>query len=404
MLYLLKMNIMYAGCVYERQETTTIRARITINKKDVSKTFHILNGEEQARNVAANWLHEKSQTPGCINSGSIKLQKRTARFVVELIHNHKKYSKDFPIHGNREQSYTEAETYRMRLSDDMNLTKTSVVPEIKYFVVETDAQYIAGFFDGDGSCCASSTKLVLNFVQASNSGVPPVLNFIQDRYGKTSCQFKPEVHDRRAIYSLTYTAFDQRKWDLTRDLCKYTIVKNKEVKFMWVYLNNRLTNIHAWKTLHIKEESQRLQNERKTLKVDDIDLNMLTYPYVAGLVDSDGCIRVTENGSNITVHVTQPSCPAILFALQKKFGGSVYEYKYEKQFASWSCSSAMVHEFLSGIFSFTIVKKQQIELALKYIDTLPLRTASGFKRKSMDIETVEQRTSITREIKRLKKI
>jgi len=74
-----------------------------------------------------------------------------------------------------------------------------------------------------------------------------------------------------------------------------------------------------------REDIENLKNEKLTINPSDID-----YPYLAGLIDSEGCFRIKKwkpknrpnEVSNITVEIGNTKLP-IMPWLVKRFGGSV---------------------------------------------------------------------------------
>lgn len=102
----------------------------------------------------------------------------------------------------------------------------------------------------------------------------------------------------------------------------------------------------------------------------------LSLKYVAGLVDGEGCIDVYQGkvkfGSclrpRVRIALTK-SCKYVLEALQKDWGGYIYDRKAQQpnqaDSASWELVGyKQVIPFLAQIYNFMLIKKEQARLVL----------------------------------------
>lgn len=100
--------------------------------------------------------------------------------------------------------------------------------------------------------------------------------------------------------------------------------------------------------------------------------------YAAGVIDSDGCIRVVKEGRSDNrmrsstyyphVLVSQADGEAIQF-LQSKWGGSIHKAVQsggrELFIFRWSLSWRKAEDFLIDIEPYMLIKKRQAQLALQ---------------------------------------
>ena len=89
--------------------------------------------------------------------------------------------------------------------------------------------------------------------------------------------------------------------------------------------------------------------------------------YVAGLFDGEGCVNFTKcrNIKIPRVCITNTNLE-ILESLQKSFGGFIQKgyrpQKHWKQSYHWTISNAKACEFLTKIYAWVCIKKEQIWL------------------------------------------
>ena len=109
------------------------------------------------------------------------------------------------------------------------------------------------------------------------------------------------------------------------------------------------------------------------------------WAYVAGIIDGEGCIgmyklkprkshRWTTPRYYLSVCVINRSYPLMEW-LKEIFGGKVSARKkgkaHHNQAWRWLLSSSEIEVFLKGILPHLIVKRNQAELALRYIEENP---------------------------------
>lgn len=88
--------------------------------------------------------------------------------------------------------------------------------------------------------------------------------------------------------------------------------------------------------------------------------------YWAGLFDGEGCVSIS-NGGRVQVSVTQKN-PEVLQILQKEFGGHIYlkSSKVLDPISHWkTCGKEDSFNFLSAIYPYSIIKKNEIEIGIR---------------------------------------
>lgn len=131
------------------------------------------------------------------------------------------------------------------------------------------------------------------------------------------------------------------------------------------HMNNHVT----------KEDIERLKDESSTITPCETD-----YPYLAGLIDSEGCFRIKKwkpknrpnHVYNITVEIGNTKLP-IMPWLVKRFGGSVIFIEAKgtkKASATWTLSAAALYEILPKIRPFLRSKKDVCDLLIEFQKTI----------------------------------
>jgi hypothetical protein len=101
-------------------------------------------------------------------------------------------------------------------------------------------------------------------------------------------------------------------------------------------------------------------------------LNKIDWSYWAGFFDGEGCISVGHNGgSHWALRITLSCCnKEVIDKFHNLFRGSVYDQQYYKN-QHRNCYRARLSglnaiSFLKGIYSYSIVKKDEVAEALKF--------------------------------------
>lgn len=97
--------------------------------------------------------------------------------------------------------------------------------------------------------------------------------------------------------------------------------------------------------------------------------------YAAGFFDGEGCVRIhlQQNGSTMLQVMVANTNVTILIELQKIWGSVIRNRKplgkqALKPMYEWRLRSGEMEEFLVDVVDRTVVKRNQIEAALKYLE------------------------------------
>ena len=227
-------------------------------------------------------------------------------------------------------------------------------------------QFVAGFFDGDGSvtCCLAGgtkdTKTVprIMFFQSCTT-VPPELVYIQSLYGgsiyASSRKLKSTHRPRWSLY-IGATVDVMR---LLRDLATTCVVKLPQVEEALRYMDSDRQSP--------KDCRLRLSQLKSATNDVTIDASRLTDPYLAGLFASEGTVGIYKlsNGGKtfvMTVNIAQGGCIPLLVAIKSVLGCGSHPTN-----GHLYLSARIAEQFLLRIQPFVIGQKvPQIKLALEF--------------------------------------
>jgi hypothetical protein len=258
--------------------------------------------------------------------------------------------------------------------------------------------YIAGYIDGDGCFYAGTFKQGSLTVYEQSIQIvsvkKPVLIQFQNAFGGSIRQkpFKERHRDafcwtvkgRSAVnISLHIREFlvdKTAQCDLFIQLST-TIKPNnfKAVNPSIIEIRNAIIS-HIRKdkdmeNLVTKEAIEALEHVKNTITPIEDD-----YPYLAGLIDSEGCFRIKKwkpknkpnHVYNITVEVGNTKLPVMPW-LVKRFGGSVVfidAKANKKASATWTLSAAALYQILPKVRPFLISKKEVCDKLIEFQQTI----------------------------------
>lgn len=98
------------------------------------------------------------------------------------------------------------------------------------------------------------------------------------------------------------------------------------------------------------------------------------HAYAAGIVDGEGCIAISENAKRTQFRIeVVNSDPRVCVWLKERYGGSVYQKKHyggsRHIVYSWIVVSSTAGEFITAIYPYLVIKKEQADIALAYLKT-----------------------------------
>ncbi len=154
------------------------------------------------------------------------------------------------------------------------------------------------------------------------------------------------------------------------------------------------------------EETKRLKREKRDNEINVIsNLSDETKAYVAGFFDAEGCIRTDKDKGRLYVSINQTHFP-VLNQINNMFNGSITDLhtrqELRKQAWCWTLISENTILFLESICPYSIEKRKQIELALKYQKELKINHNGGGHQIKITTEEYQQRKYIYNELRKLK--
>jgi hypothetical protein len=218
-------------------------------------------------------------------------------------------------------------------------------------------QYLSGFFDGDGSIGlekqgTSGYTLRIKFSQSNED----FINTIQRIYPYLKKYGDVRDSNSRTEYQLR--AAGSQIEPLIDDLLPYSILKYEQLLEAKKYF--QLIKVQNKKT-----EKEEIYNKLKSLKKHSTlkPYERLTIPYIAGLFDAEGCVKLYEN--DLTIGISQKSDTIILQKIAEMYNNTNAISNYSVRFYSSNCK-----QLLEDILPYTIYKTSQIKPALEFIKTL----------------------------------
>ena len=258
--------------------------------------------------------------------------------------------------------------------------------------------YAAGYIDGDGCFYVGKyrSKNIDVYEQSIQivSVKKPVLEEFQINFGG-SIREKPFKPNHKTAYCWTIKGYDSIV--LCNQILPYMVEKiyqnNLFISFYnLIEFNNFRTvnpqiinqrndiifNIRMDKHMNnliSREDIENLKDQQFTITPSETD-----YPYLAGLIDSEGCFRIRKwkpkNRPNeayaISIEIGNTKLP-IMPWLVKRFGGSVsfIEAKANRRAsATWILSAAKLYEILPKIQPFLRSKREICDKLIEFQQTI----------------------------------
>jgi hypothetical protein len=265
-------------------------------------------------------------------------------------------------YGGEAAAYQSASEYRISLSDDQLLTFTVYAKNHPLPI----RQYIAGFLDGDGWFkLAQDGSFGVGIAQASTSGVPAVITFLQCWYGGTLGE-RPGVNtNRRPMYSLHFNKSSTIA--LLHDIKDCLALKYKQAQLLFDY-------VVADDTTHVKELAAQMSSIKKgTYSSVVIPRERITTAYITGFFDAEGCVRSKKaNPAVCSLVFAQAISPALLKVVADYYG-STHEYRGGTLHIGGDLGECIAR----NIYPFSIVKRSQLTL---FFELRALRNVTGTTR------------------------
>jgi hypothetical protein len=261
------------------------------------------------------------------------------------------------LKNKKEKSILYYEKNKDLILEEIKLNLENYRDKDKYLSEE----YVAGFFDSDGSVYISKDVLFINFSQC----VLNVLLLIQKQYGGTLFKRTIKKENQRDQYTLRLVGLDCKK--ILEDLEKNCILKIEKIKKAITYINyiNQKSS---------SEKTEIIDYIRSKNKDDDpIYFNRINWKYISGFFDGDGYIGLNyihlETFNKITSYfaISQKYTPNFLKEIKIFFMKNDINIGINKCNVYLSNKNSII-KIYENIKNYIIVKKYQYEKMIQIFE------------------------------------
>ncbi len=317
-----------------------------------------------------------------------------------------------------------------KIEEKVDTLNNTLSEESKKDINREVIAYIAGFFDGEGYIGAEKDRkndkiLLRTFIGNTNLEILKRIKSI----------FKGNIHIQYETTKIFKKAWIWRISDranlriFLETILPYSTVKRSQIIESLNYLKNTthtqgkgisleerkyreliyLKLQELKRQIYTQEEIYVIQKQIDNTTQSQEEFDEYVYAYIAGFFDAEGSIGAYEDNiyNKISLRVIiNNTYPYILIKIKGAFGGNVHknpklENIKRRQIWSWKTEAKDdVKFFLNKIFPYSIVKKPQIELGLKFLETnnyqIKLLIADKLK-KMKDIEYTDEEIKILNE-------
>jgi hypothetical protein len=225
------------------------------------------------------------------------------------------------------------------------------------------SQYLAGFFDGDGSINVSRRKgfqharPLVCFSQSCDSQEPPELTHIQDNWGG-----KLRNKSRKSP--------QRRQWDLRifkkEDVLTVLLAIEPHCIIKLAQVSDTIAFLEYGTKAHAEGYALRMHEWKKQYRDVAVDSHRLTDAYIAGLFAAEGSVGMYQYQLQVTI--TQYGCPKLLKRIRTKIhAGSVNLQGHLRFRSRIQCKAILdrIAPFISG------QKAPQVELVRDFLQVIP---------------------------------
>lgn len=165
-----------------------------------------------------------------------------------------------------------------------------------------DLEYLAGFFDGDG-CVTTQSCLSGCSLQISQSvaGQDVLLLFFRAFGGCIMLETSGKGCTRPR---LQWRIVGQAAMEVAKLLCRHCIVKQQQLNVVLMWPGNKLERLRCKSRL----------SKLKSKPLSAVEDSLLSWSYVTGFFDAEGCIKISAISKSAILDFTQKD-PAVLLAI-----------------------------------------------------------------------------------------
>ena len=269
---------------------------------------------------------------------------------------YEKFSDEIYIKNKKEKNKNYYYENKDKILEKININLENFKKNDQYLYPE----YLAGFFDSDGSIYISNDTLFINFTQC----VLNVLILIQNEYGGTIFKNKKRSELHRICYNLRIVGIECNK--ILEILEKKSVLKIDRIKIAKQYLNF----INKKKS----DEKDLLIFNMKNLKKqdDNIYFDRINWKYIAGMFDGDGCITLNynalyKNKLYSVFSICQKYTPNFLLYIKNFISNDINDTIRICKINIYTTKKDNIINIYERIKNFIIVKKYQFDCLKKII-------------------------------------
>ena len=222
-------------------------------------------------------------------------------------------------------------------------------------------EYLAGFFDSDGSIYFDKTTLKINFSQC----VINVLLLIQKEYGGTIYKNNKRSDVKRIEYSLIISGEYAEK--IINILSQTSVLKINKINIGKEYLKY-INKESSYKKTELIEKFRQL-----TKQDDEIYFNRINWKYIAGMFDGDGCITINycdleKNRLNPKFSICQKYTPKFLEYIKNYIINDLNEKKIScNKLNIYVSNKEIIMKIYDKLKNYIHIKKYQFECLMLMI-------------------------------------
>lgn len=277
--------------------------------------------------------------------------------------------------------------------------------------------YISGFFDGEGYIGVDKQNLLLS-IAIANANLD-VLKRIKSVFMGEICVHTEKSESCKKIW---IWRINNRNWlkFFLETILPYSIVKRSQILDGLEFLERIITTkycrggmsleerkyreymYHKFKEpkhhIYSENEIRQIDKQIKTTTKTERKFNDIVYAYMSGVFDAEGCVDTHFNKRSGNIHLRirlANTYPFILIGMKQVFGGNVnlppksQNIKHRQNWVWQTIAKDDVKFLLTKISKYSIVKKSQINLGFKFLETDNYQTKLLIAEKLKELKDAE---------------
>lgn len=237
-------------------------------------------------------------------------------------------------------------------------------------------KWLAGFIDGDGCISVDIQKRGINVYVSISQSVLEVLKLINTFYKDGILNIGRWLENQRQQYYLRYCGKNAK--NILEDIQPHIIIKKKLVD---TALNILSLNKSSEHTALKKQLASKIKYEITNYRNDQRSYENVCPEYLAGLFDAEGAVKLyVKNSIYRCLNLAQRNDPMLLYFLSEIFEEGYVDN--DDYFVVNNIKS--ITEFIECIYEYTIVKKVQLNMMMKSINTKKIDHDQNWREKQLN--------------------